>query len=228
MDVQNFISKAEIAVNALNKVLFDPANKFNKDQISKISPIACEILNAISSMSSAVASKTASLEGELRAYKDIRANSSQNNFGICEAISEMNEQQVRSKNIIICNVPESVKTTEAGKILDDQAAVTTIIGEIDKSANENITKIYRIGKSSNTKPRPIKIELQNAVQSRNIISKRSLLKNNIRIYPDQTPAQQKFLNDLRSQLEKRKENGEDVTIKYINSTPRIVPNLPKN
>lgn len=224
MDIQSFISNAEKAVNAINKVLLDPGNKFNKDQISKISPIACEILAAIGSMSAAVAAKTGTLEGELRAYKELQKNiPPQNNINICEAIHEMNEITERSKNIILCNVPESTKVTVSDKILDDQTVITEIISKLDIPAKNNIVKIYRFGKSNNNKPRPIKIHFNNSQTARTLQGKKHLLNDNLRIYSDSTPAQQNHLKNLRAELEKRKSNGEtDITIKYVNSFPKIV------
>lgn len=230
MDIQSFISNAEKAVNAINKVLLDPGNKFNKDQIAKITPIACEILASIGSMSAAVATKTGTLEGELRAYKEIKKNiPPQNNFNICEAIHEINEINERSKNIILCNVPESTKVAVTDKIMEDQTVVTDIISKIDTPATNNIVKMYRFGKYNSNKPRPIKIHFDNSQTARSLQGKKHLLKDNLRIYSDSTPAQQKHLTDLRIELEKRKANGEtDITIKYINSSPKIVNIHPKN
>ena len=46
------------------------------------------------------------------------------------------------------------------------------------------------------------------------------------IISDQTPMQEKFLKDLRTELEDRKASGEkNITIKYIDGNPKIVSNF---
>lgn len=53
--------------------------------------------------------------------------------------------------------------------------------------------------------------------------------NDVRIYSDQTPYQQKYLENLRRKLQERQENGEkDLFIKYKNGTPTIIKIHPKN
>lgn len=231
MDIETFITNAEKAVAAFNTCLTDPANKFSKDQITKLTPITSHFLIAIGRMAQAVSTKTASLEGELRAYKEIGINipAPQNNLDICEAISEINERSERAKNIILCNIPESIEQTAANKLIDDKNTVTAVISALDNTASHDMLRVYRIGKLNDGKARSLKIEFTNPTSSRTLLSKRHLLKNNTRMYPDATLFQQKHLKNLREELENRKSNGEnDITIKYINGNPKIVQIPPKN
>lgn len=231
MDVETLITNAEKAVAAFNACLTDPANKFSKDQITKLTPITSNFLIAISRMAQGVSTKTASLEGELRAYKEIGINIPvpQNNLDICEAISEINERSERAKNIIICNIPESIETTAANKLIDDKNKVSVLISALEDTASQDMLRVYRIGKPRDEKPRSLKVEFNNPTTSRTLLSKRHLLKNNTRMYPDATLFQQNHLKNLREELEKRKTNGEnDITIKYVNGNPKIVQIPPKN
>lgn len=44
------------------------------------------------------------------------------------------------------------------------------------------------------------------------------------MYDDKTPKQLQYLKDIKNQLRQRKENGENVTMKYINNIPCLVEN----
>lgn len=231
MDAQAYISLAKDAINALTNIVMDPNNKFTKEHIAKIMPKTNNILSSIGQM----AARMASLEGELSVFKNIppattttiSSNLQTNNF--CEIIAEINEQNYREKNIIICNIPESEGSTQADNMNSDTTSVKKIIFDLDNSTNSLDFKIYRIGKRDVNKPRGIKVEFPESKWPKILLSKKHTLKNNIRMYPDLSIAQRNQLNDLRTELKNRQSSGEqDITIKYINNKPTIVKLSPKN
>lgn len=228
MDAQTYISLAQDAINALTNIVMDPNNKFTKEHIAKIMPKTNNILGSIGQM----AARMATLEGELSVYKNIPPAVTTTNLqtnNICGIIAEMNDQNLREKNIIICNFPESEATTQTDIMKDDTASIKKIIFDLDNSTNSLDLKVYRIGKRDTNKPRGVKVEFPESKWPKILLSKKHSLKNNIRMYPDQSVAQRNYLNNLRIELKDRQSSGEqDITIKYINNHPTIVKLNPKN
>lgn len=64
--------------------------------------------------------------------------------------------------------------------------------------------------------------------AKKLLRNKHKLPENVIIFSDQTPSQQKYLSKLKEDLATRKNKGEnDITIKYINGTPTIIK-TPKN
>lgn len=229
MDAQAYIILAKEAVNLLTNMIMDPNNKFTKEHLAKIIPKTNDILGTISQM----AVKMANLEGELTALKSATPNMhtppDSQTPSVCEILSEMKEQNYRDKNLIIHNVPENTSSSQIECINSDISSVKKILSDIDSSTANLEIKIYRLGTRKDDKPRGIKVEFPEAKWPRILLTKKHVLKNNIRFYQDQSILQRKQLTDLRNILEKRKASGEtDITIKYINNRPTITKIYPKN
>lgn len=118
---------------------------------------------------------------------------------------------------------ESHNVEAKDRISHDAKEVQTIIKEL---ATNNVTpiKTMRLGKYVSGKNRPIKVLFNSAEIPKEIFRKKSKLsKKDIKIFSDQTPAQQSHMIELKNQLSKRQENGEtDLTIKFIKGQPKIV------
>lgn len=228
MDAQAYISLAKDAVNLLTNMIMEPNNKFTKEQIAKIIPRTNDILGTIAQM----AVKMANLEGELTALKSATptvCSPQAQTQTVCEILAEMKEQSYRDKNIIIHNIPENMSLSQTESMNTDIASVKKILSDMDSSTTNIDLKIYRLGIRKTDKPRSIKVEFPEAKWPKILLKKKNTLKNNIRMYQDQTFLQRKQLTDLREELEKRKSSGEtDITIKYLNNNPTIVKMHPKN
>lgn len=228
---QQYMANANNLVSSLNTAIMDPTNRFNKEQMAKLLPKLSELLGTIGQMGV----KLGIMEGELGAYKQIIQNqplqSSTQNVNapnLCEALDEIEDRKTRSKNIILFNVPESQSTTQAQCIADDTNRVTSILNKVT-SLNTNNIKLYRLGAKRSDKTRPIKMEFAEPSQAKLILQNRHVVSNEINIKCDQTVLQRKQLSDLRKELEDRLQRGEaNLTIKYINSCPKIISTLPKN
>lgn len=138
-------------------------------------------------------------------------------------INEIEEQKFRSSNVMIFNLPEPVNSgSGTDRIAEDTAKLRQVFGTagIDSVA----TKIIRVGKKNNSGPRPIKAVFENASIAKNILTKSKELneKAHIVVKSDLTVKQQQFLNDLRSEMKRRCENGENLTIKFRHGSPVIV------
>lgn len=229
---QQYMANANNLVSYLNTAIMDPTNRFNKEQMAKLLPKLSELLGTIGQMGI----KLGIMEGELGAYKQIIQNQplqsnnqlTNNAPNLCEALDEIEDRKTRSKNIILFNVPESQSPTQAQCIADDTNRITGILNKVTP-LDANKIKLYRLGAKRSDKTRPIKIEFGDESQAKFILQNRNVVSNEVKIKCDQTLLQRKQLSDLRKELEDRLQGGEvNLTIKYINSCPKIISTLPKN
>lgn len=130
-------------------------------------------------------------------------------------VEELMERQSRASNILVFNLPESNQdNNNVEKILYD------LIQE-----NVTITESARIGKKNKKGIRALKITLPNqSVATKIITAKKDKIKpKNIYISADLTKSQRDHLNNLKEELRTRRENGEeDIVIRYVKGTPKIV------
>lgn len=149
-----------------------------------------------------------------------------------ETLSELNERQMRAKNIIIFGVNEQVGNTEERRNKDLDLSAT-VLNKISPEEPTHIVKTFRIGKNiNNSRPRPIKVVLSDQYEAKRILRlKGNLMSSEFSsfvIKDDKTPKQMEFLKSVQDELKLRLDNGEsNLTIKYIKSIPTIVTADPK-
>uniref|UniRef100_A0A6P7G4K3 Uncharacterized protein LOC114334099 n=1 Tax=Diabrotica virgifera virgifera TaxID=50390 RepID=A0A6P7G4K3_DIAVI len=137
-----------------------------------------------------------------------------------EAVDRIN----RAKNVIVRGVPESTGDIQTKKD-EDKKFLEEILSAVE--CNATPVTFFRVGKVGDRFPRMIKMVMNNEYEAKQILrNKRKLLEKtktkNVSIVDDKTPMQVNFLKELRSELETRKENGEqNLTIKYIRGIPKI-------
>lgn len=139
-------------------------------------------------------------------------------------ISEISERQLRSRNMIIFNAPESDDNTSA----NDSSVIKSIFDYIGIEMTP--TAISRLGRKS-SKPRPLKITLQDASDVFVILKNKFKLRSSqnfssIRISPDRTQMQRDQLRNVYAKIEERKAAGEtDLILKFLKGIPTISKNL---
>jgi hypothetical protein len=142
-----------------------------------------------------------------------------------EVTSEAVERMIRAKNVIIYGVPESSGTAEQGQT-KDAAEIRKIISAITPEAIPQ--KIIRIGKPNSSNTRLLKVSLSNDLIAKEVLRNKNKLINSdlprsISISDDKTPKQLEYLKNLRTELQLRRDNGEDnITIKYVKGIPSII------
>lgn len=140
-------------------------------------------------------------------------------------ISEISERQRREKNIIIYKLEEQVNGTTANKIAADTQKAVDIIKSIAPAVVTTNIKTYRLKKNDGNNISPLKVELISRDDVFTILKNKKKLKDynmNIQISTDKTLLQRQYLKSVISQLNQRKENGEeDLYIKYLNGKPVI-------
>lgn len=164
-------------------------------------------------------------------------NNNQSGSDTEATISEINERERRSKNIIIYNLPESKSNTTSIRIDHDTRHIAKLIASFCTSEVDASFKSYRIGRPSKDNSRPLKVILKNSDAviefcknfDPSILDHLEPDLRKVSISRDRTPMERKYLQDLRAELKNRTDNGEvDLTIKYINGTPQIIKIPSKN
>lgn len=174
-----------------------------------------------------------SLEDEVLGLKNCKESGS----NVESVLEEINDRERRSRNVIIYNLPESASSTISVRIDHDKNLISKLTNVLCTTNPVTIFKSYRIGRSSKNKIRPLKVIFKDSgcvMDFCKNFDQKSLpdldpnLKN-VSVSRDRTPNERKHLFDLRAALKDRTESGEtDLTIKYINGTPKIVKQTPKN
>lgn len=145
-----------------------------------------------------------------------------------QLISEMQERKKRENNIIIVGICEQTSAKAQERMLKDENDVVNIISAACQGIAKPI-KVYRIGKYNPGKNRRIKICFDKPEPALTLLRNKIKFPDNIKIYSDQTPAQQKYFQSVKDELTQRIKAGEnDIIIKYINGVPTIVKSVSKN
>lgn len=163
------------------------------------------------------------LKAEIDSIKKIQHQPTGNS--VESVISELEERQKRSVNVIMFGIPE---TTLDDATIDERKQHDT--SEVDKALSTlpdpaTPVMLVRLGKldPAVTGPRPLKVVMQNREAAINILKNSKKLGTGISAKNDLTPYQREYLKNLRLELEARTEKGEkDLTIKYIGGRPTII------
>lgn len=140
-----------------------------------------------------------------------------------DMMTEFRERNIREKNIVLTGIPEPQLTSPEKRRASDKNEVMKIIQTISKDSRDPIY-ITRLGKYSTNKNRPIKACFASQEEAKFILrNKSTVTSETVKIFSDQTPSQQMYLKNLRSELQQRIENGEDnLIIKYVKGVPKII------
>ncbi|CAH2087661.1 unnamed protein product [Euphydryas editha] len=175
--------------------------------------------------------KIKSLEAEFTQFKQSAEASShsQDKLTLCEQIiKEVQNRNNRDKNIILVGLPEPNCSQPEERKSKDETDVLNVISllgvDIPKPAS-----IFRVGKLNPKRSRKVKVCFETLGPAKTLLRNKEKLPRDIKMYSDQTPAQQNFLQTVKNNLKLRQEKGETgLTIRYINGTPTIVKVSPKN
>lgn len=178
----------------------------HKDIKNKITELEVQVNNKIKSFEDNVTK----LNPQNSANADIQLYCNE------QVIRELQDRRNREKNIVLVGLPEQISASA------DETEVLKITSSIDPNIQKPV-RMFRIGKYNPQKSRSIKVCFDSPIPAKILLRNRDKIPEKLKIFSDQTPAQQKYLTKLKEQLASRKRNGEDdLTIKYINGTPTIV------
>lgn len=217
------------------KNLLDKINSWT-DKIEKITEVSSgideikldigQIKDKLSSLEPRVAvneSKIENLVSEVESLKSCKNSDPES------LIQEISDRSQRAKNAIIYGIPESASNEIKTRINHDSKFVNNILQSLDLGGF-NLTKVIRIGKHSQEKPRPMKISFADPVEAIEFfkhfkpdVVRAFIPESNIEISRDRTLLERSHLKSLRKSLDARSKAGErDLTIKYQQGVPKIV------
>ncbi|KAG8295549.1 hypothetical protein J6590_108319 [Homalodisca vitripennis] len=171
------------------------------------------------------------IEKKLENYEDVTAK-----YGSETIIEEMNDRAKRARNVLLHNIPECKSHDVKVRIASDKEVVDKLIQAAAPVCSKSV-KVIRVGKPNMRKPRPMKIIFNNDAEAQSFttlfdedaIRKLDPVFADISISRDRTLQERKYLQSLRSELDRRTNNGEKgLTIKYRNGIPVITQNQRKN
>lgn len=155
------------------------------------------------------------LESDLHKFK------SEQPMNYEEMFNEINQRNIRSKNIVIVGIPEPDTALDRQTYNNKEAEKIT--NAIYKECPKPI-KVFRLGKYRNDRSRPLKVCFETEEPVKNILQNKNSTKlDHIKIYSDQTPQQRKHFQNLKEELKHRITNGEsNLIIMYVKGTPKII------
>lgn len=129
-------------------------------------------------------------------------------------LAEIQERQRREKNIMVFNLLEED---------DDVGKAKEIFRTLTKE-DITVTKAIRVGKPNKNGIRALKVILDNSLDAGKVLrAKKSVLKGRkVYVSADLTTMQYGNLKKLIQEVENRKQNGENVVLKYIKGVPTII------
>ena len=148
-----------------------------------------------------------------------------------DVLSELNERNLRKKNIIFFNITEQLpSTTKDQRISKEKSDISEIVSAICPDIDVDSISFNRLGKFNlnSNRSRPIKVTFQNESTVHKLIKNSSRLKEserfkNVSVSFDKTPKQISYYQELKQQLTEREREGErNLKIKYIQGVPKIV------
>lgn len=133
---------------------------------------------------------------------------------IHEAIEDYRERESRKCNVIVHNVPESSKQDGKERMDEDKEKIKTMMKDGMTIEDVTINSIVRLGKREEGKTRLLKVVVDSVKCKRALLLKAKKLRETdtwkkVFITPDYSPKERQINKELRDQLKKRMEDGEE-------------------
>ncbi|KAF0693259.1 Uncharacterized protein FWK35_00033901 [Aphis craccivora] len=150
---------------------------------------------------------------------------------INDVVMEIQQRTICASNIIIRGLPESLKPQLPDKISDDKQLVANILGKLNPSVPiASIVNLFRTGKKSENKSRIIKVVLSSCDVVDTVVKSYNHLRatspdqlTGISISRDRTFSDRQSIREVYQELRIKQASDPNITVRYINGFPRIVP-----
>ena len=217
-----------------NSLNLDTTPATLKDILGITNDLKCEILRSLKAECALLGnclqdleSRIGNLETSIESFRtvqnkqemeinEIKQSLSEIRLSKSEILDEMEDRDRRRDNIILFGLPESDEGTISERRAHDETLVDEVFGAIGCD-DVDIDAIFRLGRNVSGKVRPVKVTLRNRSSKVEIMRKSRDLRTKdkfkrVFISNDKTKMQQSEWSDLRKELLRRKELGEDVVI----------------
>lgn len=159
-------------------------------------------------------------------------------FKLPELVTDNPAESESHDTKFVSNLLAQIQTSTANERQDDHSFENNDINNFSASLSSTVInntshnhRMFRVGRPIPGQPRPLKVLMDSESTVLSILKNKSIICRNLKIgiSRDNTPNQQQALKEIRQILEKRKADGEeDITIRYINGSPKIVKEFQKN
>ena len=140
------------------------------------------------------------------------------NCSSSDVLQEMEARRIKEKNVIMLGVEETAHTTNQ---------ITEILNVITLGYHKFDTS-FRLGRPNSERPRPLKVVFQNPSEALRVLKSKGKIPRdkypNLQIKNDKTPLQTKQSKEVYEEVTRRKNSGENVSMRFVNNTPIIVVN----
>lgn len=205
----------------------------NLSQNSKLA----ELLSSIDFLKSQlveIRSENTTLRNEIATLNNriqVLENSTDGSSNMPQLIQELANREMCARNIIVHGLQESSSNDPAVRIASDIKLLDDNIHPCNLTLPQDL-KLFRLGRKISGKPRPLKVVLSSKEMALSLVSafnshKRTQLvpANSISISRDRTLLERQEIRRVYTELENRKKSGEhNISIRYRNGIPLIVPN----
>lgn len=189
----------------------------SQERSLKFSCETCKNLPPLLTLIKELQQAVTTLTSEINSLKENKSATTEESVIIQKVIGEINEREKRSSNIIIFNCVEEENVT-------DDIKVNELLSTLSNDLETSYLKSERLGKIVDGKIRPIKVSLKSKEDVVAVLKNKKRIGHrfkNVRISSDQTIVQRQYFKLVKEEAEKRKQNGENVVIKFFSGVPVI-------
>lgn len=220
------LRKVQMDIKTDNKKLAAALKRGLDDLTSRIDNLMSDI--------SVLNTKVNALDNRILALEST-TQSPLSSLSISDVLSELAERDKCKSNIIIHGLPESPLTDYALKFNEDMKNVNAVFSQLSL-VNPVDFKLIRLGKTTSTSSRPIKVIFNNSIAANQVLSSFHALQKHspesiigVKFVRDKTLLEREKLRLCHQELTRRTKEGEtDLTITYQNGLPCVLKRRSKN
>lgn len=202
-----------------------PHNATNNDSTTHHGCSSCSVIPSLIKSINLLTETVAKLEAKFSNFQSPDVTEKDELFD--DLLAEFTARESKKKNVIIFNTPEQNGPREDREQLDAQFA-NKLLQCLAPERRSNPSSVQRIGKFDSSKKRPLKLTFDDEGDAHSMIRKAFKLKNlpqynGVSISLDRTKMQVDHYKRLKNTMQERINNGEQLIIRYMGGSPKIVP-----
>ena len=218
----NSASVISISLSDIKRLLAEQKSEIISkltSEITKVSDHLRELTERVKSIECSLASTNEKLAQHDKTIKTLRyeMDNFANNFG-SQIFNEVDERNRRMNNVIVSGIEENPHGSVIDKQRSDLEQLLKLLDETQTQVSKtDIVSCQRIGRSVGERPRLLRVVLSNQLLRNTVLRNSRSLNDSINfkhvyINPDRTKVQLFEQRKLREELNKLRNDGEDVVI----------------
>ncbi|KAJ3660225.1 hypothetical protein Zmor_004687 [Zophobas morio] len=224
-----------ISLSAIEQLIAKQFLKLRTELLTEISQLIDDKFQQFNNRIATVESDVKKLQEEVHSLQT-GSSSEASSYKVSEVVSEIYDRNVRSKNVILYNIPESSAQSAEVRVNDDVSQIISIFEPLGNLPQPK--KLYRMGPPKPNSIRPLKLIYENNDEVMCVLrSNKNNTNKRFLCNPDLTKLQRDNTAEIINDFNMRKSRGEtDIKLIYRNNMASIVgirnsgnkSNRPKN